>query len=112
MEGNPSLDISSEDEVHYFTGRLLILDNRQLKQQILDAENVSKVAGHMGQYKTIKLIRRNFFWPEMEKCIKDYVHSCPECQKKDSARHADYSLLQPLELVFRPLNLISMDFFI
>jgi hypothetical protein len=58
------------------------------KKQILDAEYVSKVAGHMVQNKTIELVRQNCFWPEMDKFIKDYVRSCPEFQKNNSARHA------------------------
>jgi hypothetical protein len=59
-----------------------------LKKDILEAEHNSKVAGHMGQDKTIELVRRNFFWPEMEKFIEDYISSCPECQMNTGARHA------------------------
>ena len=79
MEGNPSPDISFEDEALYYKGRLWIPDDLQLRKQILEVEHDSKVAGHMGQDKTIEFIRQNFFWPEMEKFIEDYVHSCPEC---------------------------------
>ena len=68
--------------------------------------------GHMGQDKTIELVRQNFFWPEMEKFIEDYVRSCPECQRNKAARHAHYGLLQPLELAYRPWDSISMDFII
>jgi hypothetical protein len=66
----------------------------------------------MGQDKTIELVRRNFFWPEMEKFIKDYVPSCPECQRNNAARHAQYERLPPLELAYRPWNSISMDIII
>jgi len=31
-------------------------------QQILESEHDSKIAGHMGQDKTIELILRNFWW--------------------------------------------------
>jgi hypothetical protein len=85
MEGNPNLDISFEDKALYYKGRLWIPDDSQLKKQILEAEHNSKVARHMGQDKTIELVRRNFFWPEMEKFIEDYVHSCPQCQKNKAA---------------------------
>ena len=57
MEGNPSPDISFEDEALYYKGRLWIPDDLQLKKQILEVEHNSKVAGHMGQDKTIKLVR-------------------------------------------------------
>jgi hypothetical protein len=78
MEGNPSPDISFEDEALYYTGRLWIPDNLQLREQILEAEYDSKVGGHMRHDETIEQVRRNFVWPEMEKFIADYVRSCPE----------------------------------
>jgi hypothetical protein len=79
MECNLSPDISFKDEALYYKGRLVIADDLQLKKQILEVEYNLKVAGHIGQDKTIELVRRNFFWPEMEKFIEDYIHSCPEC---------------------------------
>jgi hypothetical protein len=57
MEGNPSPDISFENEALYYKGRLWIPDDLQLKKDILEAEHDSKVAGHMGQDKTIELVR-------------------------------------------------------
>jgi hypothetical protein len=57
MEGNPSPDISFEGEALYYKGRLWIPDNLQLKKQIFEVEHNSKVAGHMGQDKTIALVR-------------------------------------------------------
>ena len=80
-----------------------------MKKDILEAEYDLKVAGHMGQDKTIKLVRQNFFWPKMEKFIEDYVRLCPVYQKNNAACHAHYRLLQSLELAYRPWDLISMD---
>jgi hypothetical protein len=57
MEGNPSPDISFEDEALYCTGRLWIPDDLPLKKQILEAEHNSKVVGNMGQNKTIELVQ-------------------------------------------------------
>jgi hypothetical protein len=54
-------------------------------KQILEVEHKSKVAGHMGQDKTIELVRQNLFWLEMVKFIEDYFRSCPEWQKNKTA---------------------------
>jgi hypothetical protein len=110
MEGNPSPDISFEDEALYYKGRLWIPDDSQLKKQTLDAEYDSMVAGHMGLDKTNELVRRNFFYPEMEKFFEDYVRSCTQCQRNKAARHTCYELLQPLEFTYHPWDSISMDF--
>jgi hypothetical protein len=84
-ESNASQDIHFEDKVLYCKRRLWIPDDSWLKKQILEVEHNSKVAGHMGQDKAIELVRQNFFWPEMETFIKDYVHSCTEYQKNKTA---------------------------
>ena len=44
-----------------------------MKKQILEVEHDSKVAGHIGQDKTIELVRQNIFWPEIEKFVEHYV---------------------------------------
>ena len=58
-----------------------------LIQQIMESEHDTKVAGHMGQDKTIELVRRNFWWPKMNERIIDFVRSCPECQQNKTSRH-------------------------
>ena len=50
-------------------------------QAVLLSEHDTKVAGHMGQNKTIELISRNFCWPKMNERIIAFVRSCPECQQ-------------------------------
>jgi len=79
---------------------LWILEDQDLIRQVLISEHDSKVDGHMGQDKTIELIRRNFWWPKMDRRIIDYFLSCPECQKNKAAQHHPYGLLSPLELPY------------
>jgi len=81
-----------------------------LTQRVVESEHDTKVAGHMGQDKTIELIRRNFWWPKMNERIIDFVRSCPECQKNKAARHQPYGLTSPLELPYAPWQSIAMDF--
>jgi len=76
----------------------------------MESEHDTKVAGHMGQDKTIELIRRNFWWPKMNERITDFVRSCPECQKNKASRHQPYGLSSPLELPYAPWQSIAMDF--
>ena len=78
-------------------------------QQILESEHDSRIAGHMGQDKTIELIRWNFWWPKMNERIIDFVRSCPSQQNKVS-RHQPYGLSSPLELPYAPWQSIAMDF--
>jgi len=79
-------------------------------QRVMESEHDTKVAGHMGQDKTIELVRRNFWWPKMNERIIDFVRSCPKCQKNKVARHQPYGLTSPLELPYAPWQSIAMDF--
>ena len=62
-------------------------------QQILESEHRTKVAGHIGQDKTI-----------------EFVRSCPKCQQIKATRYQPYSLFSPLELAYAPLQSIPIDF--
>jgi len=94
----------------YRKGMLWVPADEALIRSILESEHDTKVAGHMGQDKTIELIRRNFWWPKMDERIIDFVRSCTLCQKDKAARHRPYGLLNPLELPYAPWQSIAMDF--
>ena len=99
-----------KDGCVYRKGLLWIPNNKDLIRQILESEHDTKVAGHMRQDKTIVLIRRNFWWPRMNKQITDFVQSCLQYQKNKAAQHQPYGLLTPMELPFAPWQSITMDF--
>jgi hypothetical protein len=79
---------------------------------ICEVEYDFKVATHMGQDKTIEIIKRNFFWPGIDKDIEDFVPNWKSCQYRKVLSHARYGLLSPLELAYRPGQSISMDFIV
>jgi len=81
-----------------------------LVQKILESKHDTRIAGHMGQDKMIELIRRNFWWPEMNERIIDFVQSCPECQQNKASRHQPYRQSSMMELSYTPWQSIAMDF--
>jgi len=99
-----------KDGLLYRYGMLWIPQDRELIRQLLASEHDSRVTGHMGQDKTIELIRRHFWWPKMDEQIIDYVWVCAECQQNKAARHQLYGLLSPLELLYVLWQSITMDF--
>jgi len=101
-------EIREENELLYRKNLLWVPEG--LVGKILESEHDTKVAGHMGQDKTIELIRRNFWWPKMNERIIDFVQSCPECQQNKASRHQPYGLSSPLELPYAPWQSIVMDF--
>jgi hypothetical protein len=96
--------------VLYRKNKLWVPDDKELLTSLMQSEHDSKIAGHMGQDKTIEIVRRNFWWPKMDEYIVDYIRTCPDCQRDKARRHQPYGLLQPLELPHAPWQSIAMDF--
>ncbi|MBW0592030.1 hypothetical protein O181_131745, partial [Austropuccinia psidii MF-1] len=58
-----------------FKDRVVIPSNHEIQLDILQKRHDSPLAGHPGQKKTLKLIKRDFYWAGMNQIIKDYVSS-------------------------------------
>ena len=101
-----------EGELLTYKRRIYIPDNTTLKLRVALECHDSKVAGHFGRDKTYELIKRNYYWPDIEAWIRNYVKTCDSCQRSKAPRHAKYGSLQPLEIPYAPFTHISMDFII
>ncbi|MBW0485696.1 hypothetical protein O181_025411 [Austropuccinia psidii MF-1] len=55
--------------------RVVMPSNHEIRLDILQTHHDSPLAGHPGQEKTLKLIKRDFSWAGMNQIIKDYVCS-------------------------------------
>ena len=109
---DPLKDFAIEGGLLYYKKRLYIPDNNELRLEVAIDSHDSRVAGHFGQEKTLELMTRNFYWPELDKWINEYVRSCDICQRNKSPRHKKFGLLQPLELPSSPWQSIAMDFIV
>ena len=78
----------------------------------MESEHDHPTAGHFRQRKTLEQVSRNFYWPNMEEAVNDYLRTCDTCQRNKSRRHSKYALLQPLEVPYTPWKSISVDFIV
>ena len=62
-----------EDGLIYYKNRLSIPSNEEPLTEIAKGCHDSKVAGHIGQEKTIELVTSNFYWEKLTNWINDYV---------------------------------------
>ena len=107
---DPALSLS--EGLVFFKNRWYVPEGRDLRQEIFSQNHDSRIAGHFGQFKTADKIKANFYWPNMDQDIEEYVRSCDSCQRNKTARHKKYGELQPLEVPYRPWTSISMDFIV
>ena len=69
-------------------------------------------AGHFGFNKTMELISRDFWWPQMWKSVKEFVTTCDICSRSKIPRHRPYGLLRLFEIPKKPWTSISMNFIV
>lgn len=70
---------------------------------------IHDLAGHQGQDHTLSLARQQFYWPDMEKNIREYVKCCQSCV---FAKTPEPAARAPLENIksSAPMELVCIDF--
>ena len=66
--------------------------------------------GHFGQKRTLEVVQRRYWWPNITADVNSYVETCDICQRMKAPRHKPYGLLVPLPCPTEPWKDISMDF--
>jgi len=60
-------------------GRIYVLNNKKIKEEILK-ENYDLVnVGHPGQYRMLEPLKRTYWWPGLKEDVKRYVQCCFKC---------------------------------
>ena len=67
------------------------------------------VTGHPGQWRTLELVQRSFWWPGMAAYIGKYIKSCDLCQRTKMFPEKPQGELTPNEVPSQPWEVISTD---
>ena len=82
----------------FHEGRLVLPDHANIRQKVFESLHSTPFAGHKGRHATIKLVKREYYWPNMDADIAKWIQVCPPCQRnKASNRLPCAGELQPLE---------------
>ncbi|MBW0587484.1 hypothetical protein O181_127199 [Austropuccinia psidii MF-1] len=109
-ESVPDYSLEPQEKLLLLKDRVVIPSNHEIQLDILQKRHDSLLAGHPGQEKTLKLIKRDFYCAGMNQIIKDYVSSCQQCSRHKNIHHKKFGLLKPLQIPSGPWNSLSMDF--
>ncbi|MBW0565830.1 hypothetical protein O181_105545 [Austropuccinia psidii MF-1] len=103
-----SLDSSSQ--LLLFKDWVVVPNDPTIQLSILQKGHDSPLAGHPGQEKTLKRVKRDFHWSRMTQFIKDYVSSYQQCSRNKNILHKKFGFLKPLSIPNGPWICLSMDF--
>ncbi|MBW0572708.1 hypothetical protein O181_112423 [Austropuccinia psidii MF-1] len=102
-----SLDSSSQPLL--FKDWVVVPNDPTIQLSIPQKRHDSPLAGHPGQEKTLKHVKRDFHWSGMTQFIKDYVSSFQQCSRNKNIHHKKFGLLKPLPIPNGPWICLSMD---
>ena len=100
-----------EAGVLYYRGKIYV-PNSNLQRRITALCHDSKIAGHPGQWKTLELVSRNYWWPQMSRYVGRYVSTCDLCLRTKSTRSPLVGELHLLPIPDAPWDTISVDFIV
>jgi len=105
-----SAEWSEDDGVLQFRGKIYILQNSDLQRRIVSLCHDTKVAGHPGRWKTLELVSRNYWWPQMSRYVGQYVRTCDLYLRTKPIRQALVGELHPLQIPGSQWDMLSVDF--
>jgi hypothetical protein len=105
-----SAEWSESDGLLYFRGRIYVPPTADLRRRIVSLCHDTKIAGHAGRFKTLELVSRNYWWPNMSRYVGQYVLHCDLCLRTKAQCRLPVGELQPLPIPEDRWDTISVDF--
>ena len=91
-------------------GRVYVPKDEKLRVEIIRLHHDMPIAGHGGQWKTVELVTKNYWWPGITKEVKRYVEVCDQCQRMKNRAEMLAGKLRSNEVPERLWQHISVDF--
>lgn len=101
-----------KDGLVFWQDKIVIPDDRNVKNKLLKEFHSSPVGGHAGITRTIARISAHFFWKNMKQRIKHFVQNCLICQQAKHDTRAPAGLLQPWPIPDQIWEDVAIDFII
>ena len=76
---NDLTDWNVEQGLLLYQSKVYVPKDQGLHAEIIWAHHNMLMVGHSGQWKTVELIARNYYWSGMIGFIRDYIQTCDTC---------------------------------
>lgn len=91
-------------------GKTMVGCNPVLRKQLVAFYHESAIGGHSGINATLQRLKQDLYWRKMKQDVYTYVRECDTCQRCKHDNVAPLGLLQPLPILDKVWQDISMDF--
>jgi hypothetical protein len=107
-----SAEWSESDGLLMFRGKIYVPKDRELRHRIIKQHHNTCIARHAGCFKTLELVSRNYWWPQISRYIGVYAKTCDLCNLTKVQRQRLIGKLHPSETPEAPWDTISVDFIV
>ncbi len=101
-----------QNEILYHDSQLWVLFNELLQMNLIREMHNQSSVDHSDILRTVKVIKRNYYWSFMRKTIDRYIRNCYICQRSKTSRNKSNDLLQSLSISEQRWQDIAMNFII
>ncbi len=86
----------TQNEILFHDNQLWISFNELLQINLIHEVHDQSSIDHSEILRTVKIIKRNYYWSFMRKTIDWYIQNCYVCQRSKTSRDKSNDLLQSL----------------
>ena len=90
--------------------KIYVLNDEELRVEIIQLHHDMPAAGHGGQWKMVELITRNYWWPGVMRDVRKYMEGCDLCQRMKNRMEEVAGKLKLGEVPEKQWTHISVDF--
>ncbi len=102
----------TQNEILYHDSQLWVSFNELLQMNLIHEMHDQSSVDHSDILRTVKVIKRNYYWSFMRKMIDQYIRNCYICQRLKTSRDKSNDLLQSLLISEQRWQNIAMNFII
>ena len=88
----------------------MVPDADELRQKCLSVHHDTPFAGHVDRDCTVHLVLQTYWWPDLERDVRQYVSTCHHCQRNKASNEKPAGLLQTLPVPEFRWQWVTADF--